>query len=137
MRKIIGFWLGLELLVAWLLCQWLSLGMLLLSWLAAFIAGGVLIGGLGEHLRRLQQGGLAIGMSGPIARVIAGVLFIIPGSLSDLLALLLLIPATQKSISKRFAKTAAWSARGAAQGNVIEGEFAQEVDSGRRIDPPR
>lgn len=157
MRKILGVWLGLEILTAWLVCHWMSLGGLLLSWLLAAVVGSLLLRGLGAHLRQMRQGTQGIALTGPIARVLAAFLFIIPGTLSDLFALLLLIPATQTQLSRRFAgstagwagstagwagsakgwagTSAGWNASSGPAGRVIEGEYAEEIDKNRQIGP--
>lgn len=157
MRKILGVWLGLEVLTAWLVCHWLSLGALLLSWLFAAVVGSFLLRGLGAHLRQMRQATQGIALTGPIARVLAAFLFIIPGTLSDVFALLLLIPATQTQLSRRFAGSAAgwassaagwassatggagtyagWNGGRGPAGRVIEGEFAEEIDKNRLNGP--
>lgn len=136
MRKILGVWLGLEVLMAWLVCHWLSLGALLLSWLLAAVVGSILLRGLGAHLRQMRQGTQGMTLSGPIARVLAAILFIIPGTLSDVFALLLLMPATQSQLSRRFAGASTrWSGGNAPAGRVIEGEFAEEIDKNRLNGP--
>ena len=151
MGRIIGVWLCLELVVAWLLSHWIGLGGLLLSWLIAIVLGSYLLRGLGEHLRSLRQGAAGVALTGPLARVGAALLLIIPGTLTDLLALLLLIPATQTRLSGRWAASAgSWRStqqgfgagrsgfdeRGrSAQGDVIEGEWVDETKQNPRIGP--
>ena len=147
MGKIVGVWLGLELLVAWLFSHWFGVGSLLLSWLVAIFVGVYLLRGLGEQVRSLRQGAAGMALSGPLARVGAAMLFIIPGSLTDLLALLLLIPATQGRVARRWAaSTHGWSkadsfgsGHGAGAqpgaGDIIEGEWVDETQQKPRIGP--
>jgi UPF0716 protein FxsA len=136
MRKILGVWLGLELLVAWLFSHWLGFGTLLLSWLVAVIVGSYLLRGLGAHISQLRQGAAGLALGGPLARVAAAILLIIPGTLSDIAALLLLIPATQMHISRRWAR--AFSGRNSTSsygGRVIEGELDQEPGNNQLLGP--
>ncbi|HMW48355.1 MAG TPA: FxsA family protein [Cellvibrionaceae bacterium] len=139
MRKIIGIWLGLELVLAWLISHWVGFGSLLLSWLFAIAVGAYLLRGLGEHVRTLRQGAPSLALSGPLARVGAAILFIIPGTLTDILALLLLIPATQSRVSRRWGDSGfsgGFSPRPSqGGGDIIEGEWVEENRQNPRIGP--
>lgn len=145
MGRIVGVWLGLELVLAWLVSHWFGFGSLLLSWLLAIVLGAYLLRGLGEQVRALRQGAAGLALSGPLARVGAAMLFIIPGTLSDILALMLLIPATQSRFARRWASSTDRFAGGFGNasrpgasrkaGDVIEGEWEEEPRQNPRIDP--
>lgn len=145
MGRIVGVWLGLELVLAWLVSHWFGFGSLLLSWLLAIVLGVYLLRGLGEQVRALRQGAAGLALSGHLARVGAAMLFIIPGTLSDILALMLLIPATQSRFARRWGASAESFAGGFGNssrpgasreaGDVIEGEWEEEPRQKPRIDP--
>lgn len=135
--------MGLELVLAWLISHWIGFGSLLLSWLLAIVVGAYLLQGLGEHVRSLRQGASSLSLSGPLARVGAAILFIIPGTLTDLLALSLLIPATQSRVAKRWAASSerfsqtsnGFGGKSRQGGDVIEGEWVEEKQQNPRIGP--
>lgn len=83
-----------------------------------------------------RQEGLA---SQAIARVAAGLLFMIPGFLSDVLALLLLLPPVRRWLQKRMPVEFGSSPpgqRAPAQGPIIEGEAVEimaEVEGSRSL----
>ncbi|HEY6529678.1 MAG TPA: FxsA family protein [Cellvibrionaceae bacterium] len=136
MGKILGVWLGFELLVAWLVSHWLGIGTLLFSWLLAVIVGSYLLRGLGAHISQLRQGAAGLSLGGPFARVAAAILFIIPGTLSDIAALMLLIPATQTQIFRRWGRAFSNSKPGSTYGGrIIEGELDQEQGKNQLLGP--
>ena len=138
MGKILGVWLVLELILAWMVIHWLGFGVLLLSWLAAMVTGMYLLRGLGEHVQQLRQGGASLSFGGPLARVGAALLLIIPGTLSDILALLILFPRTQTHISRRFSGSfTTWKSSVEPAGRIFEGEFAEETHNKPLIEPKK
>ena len=69
----------------------------------------------------------------------AGLLFVVPGFLSDLVALFLLIPGTRHWLGRRIAgkvMEATGPRPGSAQGLVIEGEAVEIENEFRRIERP-
>ena len=104
----------------------------------------------GQHARALamMQGGLRVQPGTFLAqgafRVLAGILLILPGFLTDALGLVLLIPFVQRALVVALAARAAvvttrtWQA-----GDVVEGEFEvreaprDPAPTDHRINPPR
>jgi UPF0716 protein FxsA len=115
--------------------QWLGAFIPVLAVVAGFIAGGmvirhtglkslVLLRGTGRDT--LKQRDVA---AGGLAGVLAGILFILPGLLSDVAALALLTPFARRFLAKRF--------NTASPGNqtiIIEGEAVEVTGEGRRIE---
>lgn len=109
--------------------QWFGAWFPVFAVLAGFIAGGLTIRHAGlkslNELRRASQTGevgpdMAIG---GLLGVLAGILFILPGLLSDVAALLLLLPFVKRIIGRRMSRPTA--RRGAV---VIDGEAIEIHD---------
>ncbi|MEY4590831.1 MAG: FxsA cytoplasmic rane protein [Pseudomonadota bacterium] len=135
MRKIIWIWLIFELLIAWMISHWFGVGLLLLSWLAALVAGSYLLRSLGAYVSQWRQGIAGLPMSGPLVRVGAAILLIIPGTLSDIVALLLLFPGNQTRFARKWGGATARAGGFKPHETVIEGEFVEERDTNHRIGP--
>ena len=78
--------------------------------------------------------------SAALARVIAGVLFFIPGFFSDALALLVLLPPVQTWMAARIRVSDVGNPYGPARpgsGMVIEGEAVEIVETVEILPPPR
>lgn len=78
--------------------------------------------------------------SAALARVIAGVLFFIPGFLSDALALLVLLPPVQTWVAARIRVADIGNPYGTARprsGMVIDGEAVEIVETVEILPPPR
>jgi UPF0716 protein FxsA len=95
-------------------------------WLLSAMAGGTLMrqGGLSAFLGMAASGGAPIqvfldGMS----LVIAGLLFISPGFLSDAFAVAILIPPVRRWISSKLTPQTAPHYRPSADTDIIEGDF--------------
>jgi UPF0716 protein FxsA len=79
----------------------------------------------------------AMGMLEGLAMVVAGVLFLVPGLLSDAMALVLMIPPVRRAVIRRFIKsTTGQSPRGPGfrqppGERVLEGEYRREDESSR------
>ncbi len=111
--------------------QWFGAWFPILAVLAGFVAGGLTIRHTGvKSLAEIRQAGQT-GQVGPetalggLLGFLAGVLFILPGLLSDAAAILLLLPFVRHLIGRRFSRPSA--RRG---GVVIDGE-AVEVHEDR------
>jgi len=116
------------------------IGVFLLLGLGLF-AGLALVRNSGTGLTAFNPNQKPIAISGAIFRMLAGFLLIIPGFFSDILALLLLVPMIQKTISGRFRGQFdfAWaggSFRQTTSGPVIDGE-AVEIEEPIEKLPPR
>jgi UPF0716 protein FxsA len=115
--------------------QWFGAWFPILAVILGFMAGGVTIRHTGvKSLSEIRQAGQT-GQLGPetaiggILGFLAGVLFILPGLLSDVAAILLLLPFTRQIVERRMSRPGA--RRGAV---VIDGE-AVEIHEDRL--PPR
>ena len=144
MRWIIFLYPWLEL---WTLI-WLgreTTALVAMGWvLGALVLGGALMRRAGRNsLQRLAEvradGSLAQELvAADMAQIIAGLLLAVPGLLSDVLALLVLIRPLRVQIFGHWVPrqydSANWSVHSAAQDGAIEGEFSVK-DGGS--DPPR
>ena len=83
---------------------------------------------LGRMTQTLSQGGTPVAaMFGSAKNLIAGILLIIPGVVSDALAvILLLLPSPKPAFVSRETPTAGRPGPRAANDDVIEGEFRRE-----------
>jgi UPF0716 protein FxsA len=122
--------------------SWLGFGWTFLLLLATFIAGVVLVRNMGAEvmglLRRgqLQTQDIAAALPKAHLRLLAGLLLIIPGFASDILALVALLPPVQAYASKLMR---GWLERNAPRpqgGVVIEGEAVEVEISPSRLDAP-
>ncbi len=126
----------------------LGLGLTLLVVLGTGVLGVAVLRGQGLQTAGRLRAGMA-SLRGPLAgagsdvlRMLAGVLLILPGFLTDALGLLLLVPAVRLLVIaflvRRFAVPSMQSDRPArrADGIVIDGEFT-EIDTGREPDAAR
>lgn len=114
---LVGGWIGV----------WSVLGLVALSMLAGvLILRGEGVGAMAA-LRQAAQGGVDPGpiLARGAMRVFAGMLLIVPGFLTDLLALALLLPATQGFVLARLRARfpAAPHRPGTGSGDVIDGTF--------------
>lgn len=124
--------------------------------LGATLALIVLSALLGSAILRGQQAQAAAMMQGALHvqpgtflaqgafRVLAGILLIIPGFLTDLLGLVLLVPPLQRAIVRGIgARATVVTTRVWQEGDVVEGEYSvreptrQPLDPDRRIDDSR
>jgi UPF0716 protein FxsA len=128
-RTIIFVLFALGLLELFLLVktgQWFGAWFPILAVILGFVAGGMIIRHTGvKSLRELKQASQT-GYIGPETAVagmlgfLAGVLFILPGLLSDLAAILLLTPFMRQIVGRRMSRPTA--RKGAV---VIEGEAVE------------
>jgi UPF0716 protein FxsA len=101
-----------------------TLGLILLS----AVAGVLILRGQQARLQGMMQGGLRVAPGRLLAdgafRMVAGLLLVLPGFLTDALGLILLIPAVQRLILARIAARArVATASFHQQGDIIDGEF--------------
>lgn len=112
------------------------------------LAGVSILRGQQERALAMMQGGLRVQPGTFLAqgafRVLAGLLLILPGFLTDALGLLLLIPPLQRALVRALAAGATvTTTRVYADGDTIEGEFEvrepgrDPVHVSRRIEDPR
>lgn len=116
--------------------QWFGAWFPILAVLAGFIAGGLTIRHTGvKSLTEIRQAGQT-GQVGPetaiggILGFLAGILFILPGLLSDVAAILLLLPFMRQIIGRRMSRPGA--RRGAV---VIDGEAVEIHED--QLPPPQ
>jgi UPF0716 protein FxsA len=123
--------------------SWIGVGWTLLLILGGFVLGLALIGRGGREAmgavnraaRSRQVADNAV--SGGFLTVVAGVLFMIPGFVSDLAALALLLPPVRSLVRRRMQ---AWAARQSAAVRVVNlsgmpnGMWADESAPGPRMD---
>lgn len=123
---LVGGWIGL----------WPTLALVVL----AALAGGMILRHPGltrAQLRRGPGGNLLAGVmpvADEAARLLAGLLLILPGFLSDAVALLLLVPPLRRAMIAALGRRVAGQAS-AASATVIEGEFIDLDDA--HPDSPR
>lgn len=111
-------------------------------WVLAALVAGVVLGRhllAGISLKSLRQQGFGPLPAGRlITHVVAGVMFIVPGFITDLFALCLLLPFTapwlQAQWLRRFAGQAS-AFNPAPKGQVFEGEFQRESPSKTPLPP--
>lgn len=101
-----------------------TLALILLS----AVAGVMILRGQQARLQGMMQGGLRVAPGRLLAdgafRMVAGLLLVLPGFLTDVLGLILLIPAVQRLILARIAARArVATASFHQQGDIIDGEF--------------
>lgn len=94
-------WIAVE-IAAWVVAaHWIS-GWLVFWWtlVAVFIGLGMVKNSLGGLLPMMQQGRMPMGgmPQGNLGKALAGILIAIPGLLSDVLGLLLLLPPVQRRV---------------------------------------
>lgn len=98
---LIPLWIVVELVAWWAAAQWIG-GWMVFWWtlVAVFIGLGMLKGSVGGMLPMMQQGRLPMGglPQGNLGKAIAGILFAVPGLVSDVLGLLLLLPPVQRRV---------------------------------------
>jgi UPF0716 protein FxsA len=111
--------------------QWFGAWFPILAVILGFMAGGVTIRHTGvKSLTELRQAGQT-GQLGPetaiggILGFLAGVLFILPGLLSDIAAILLLLPFTRQIVERRMSRP------GARRGAVVIDAEAVEIHEDR------
>jgi UPF0716 protein FxsA len=111
--------------------QWFGAWFPILAVICGFVAGGVTIRHTGvKSLSELRRAGQT-GQLGPetaigsILGFLAGVLFILPGLLSDVAAILLLLPFTRKIVERRMSRP------GARRGAVVIDAEAVEIHEDR------
>lgn len=115
--------------------------------LGAFV-GVAILRGQQARAMAMMQGGLRIQPGTFLAqgafRVLAGILLIVPGFLTDALGLVLLIPFVQRELVVALAARATVvTARSWQEGDVVEGEFEvrdpapDPAPTDHRINPPR
>lgn len=109
--------------------QWFGAWFPVLAVILGFIAGGLTLRHTGlRSLNQLRQAGQT-GQLGPdvavsgLLGVLAGILFILPGLISDAVALLLLLPVTRGIIARRMPRPKARPG-----GVIIEGEAVEVHD---------
>jgi UPF0716 protein FxsA len=130
------FALGLlELYLLVMVGQWLGALVPVLLVIAGFIAGGLVIRHTGLKSLALLRGtgrdtlkqrdAAASGLAG----VLAGILFILPGLLSDIAALALLTPFARRYLARRFRV-----AGSSSETIMIEGEAVEIAGDERRIE---
>ena len=149
-----------EIIAFGLVVQWLGFWTALLLVLATSVLGVLIIRhfgfGMAAKMARMARTGIApdAGMGKDVATIAAGFLLMIPGFITDVLGLLLLIPFVRKAVAgSQAVKTRVYSAststyretyrygpRG-GNGSVVdldEGEFSRNAsnrDDGRQIGP--
>lgn len=101
-----------------------TLGLIVLS----ALAGVMILRGQQARLQGMMQAGLRVAPGRLLAdgafRMVAGLLLVLPGFLTDALGLILLIPAVQRLILARIASRArVATASFHQQGDIIDGEF--------------
>lgn len=111
--------------------QWFGAWFPVLAVILGFVAGGLTIRHTGvKSLKEIAAAGRA-GQTGTEAAIggilgfFAGILFILPGLLSDVAALLLLLPFIRRIVGRRFIRAAAPGRPGAV---VIDGEAVEIID---------
>lgn len=115
----------------------IKLGNLYGSWLLVYLIVMAILGirlireekqvMAGRFIQSLSQGGTPLrAIFGTAKNLIAGILLIIPGVISDAIAVVLLLIPSPKPISGETTKTQKNKARSAANDDVIEGEFRRE-----------
>ncbi len=100
MRVFFLLWFVLELFAFFCVAEWIGFGWAILLLLLPMVFGGAIMRWQGMHLirkmQRMQQAGqlahLGMGVLDGIAMAFAGILLIIPGFITTVIALLLLIP---------------------------------------------
>lgn len=129
MRQFIFLYPLLELVGYVLFISIFSLGGALIFGLVTLILGFSLLRGRGLKLftQGMRSGGVA-GFQAFNLSMFAGVLLVMPGFITDVLGLLLLIPAFIQLISNKFLKktdttSQTHTAENPDQGQVIEGEY--------------
>ncbi|MFT3988796.1 FxsA family protein [Aestuariivirga sp.] len=141
---LLGFFLELGVMIE--VGRWIGVIPVLLLIIAGFTIGGALIkqAGIGmfQRLRRpeLAQGFTSRDAASHFLLMLAGLLFILPGFVSDVLGLLLLIKPLRDHLAARLMpkieiKGAAWPQDPQSRGPVIEGEAV--VIEGEILPPER
>lgn len=102
-KKFMLFWLILELIIFFLVADWLGLLTALILIVVPMLAGGALMRWQGvEVLKKAQLQGLAASPGTAfesMAVVLGGILFMMPGILSSLIGLGLFIPKLREKLS--------------------------------------
>ena len=106
----------------------IGVGVTLLLILAGAFLGAAILRGQQARAVAMMQGGLNVAPGTFLAqgafRVLAGVLLILPGFLTDALGLVLLIPPLQRALVRAIgARATVRSAHVWQQGDIVEGEF--------------
>jgi UPF0716 protein FxsA len=123
--------------------SWLGFGWTFLLSMATFAAGVLLIRKIGrdaiKSIRANRDGmkGFAATFPGTQLRFVAGILLIVPGFVSDAIALALLLPPVQAWANRKlrvFVGTGPPTPRGS---DIIEGEAVEIVTENERIEGPR
>jgi UPF0716 protein FxsA len=136
MKRMVGYvlpvYLLLEVALTVTIASWFGLGPTLLL-LGLNVAAGIAVlrteqFSLLLRLRRMSTSGepLFVGLLDGVLRIAAGVLLIVPGFISDLVAAVLLIPRLRQRLVRRLS---AGLGDASAEPSVIEGDY-------RRIDDP-
>jgi UPF0716 protein FxsA len=142
-----------ELLLLSYVAHRMGWGFVFLTWVAGIMLGQALLRWRGRVFLREAQAAVArdqppqSALVGGIAWYVAGILLIVPGYITDVLALVVLLPPVRRRALARFARLA--EARimtmgrgpgGFGQGNVYEGEahrVEDDDDSWYKGDTPR
>lgn len=108
--------------------------------LASAVLGVAILRGQQARALAMMQGGLHVAPGTFLAqgafRVLAGILLVLPGFLTDALGLILLVPPLQRAIVRAIgARATVASATVWRQGDIVEGEFTVR-DPGRDPLPP-
>lgn len=158
MRKKLGIglliWCVLEIVLLVQFGKATSGGWVLALLAASALAGRAVLKGQGALIMRAVTGAEpGLPLAGGVMRLFAGVLLIVPGILSDILAVLCLLPLTRGWFERRIPRAEVWQQRGgfgqafhasasrrqpfdhgAVDGEVIEGEASREPTNSL---PPR
>jgi UPF0716 protein FxsA len=136
-RTLLFVFFALGLLELYLLVtvgQWLGALVPVLLVIAGFVAGGLVIRHTGlKSLALLRGTGRDTlkqrdAAAGGLAGVLAGILFILPGLLSDIAALALLTPFARRYLARRFKVSGS-----SGETIIIEGEAVEIAGEERRI----
>lgn len=127
----------------------IGVGMTLLLILLSAMLGVAILRGQQSRALAMMQGALRVSPGSFLAqgafRAVAGVLLIVPGFVTDIVALLLLVPPLQgwivrllgvqaTTVTATMHRSATWSA-GGMDGDVVEGEFTVREDAPEPLDP--
>ncbi len=133
----IVLWLVVEFLLAWLIISVLGGLVFWLSLIAGVVVGVYLLRGLRprEVIQALVRGETQA-LTASLSRALAGVLFLIPGPLSDLIALVVLLSGGRWQPSWGGRKSPVTGGRSPGRGDVYEGSWSQEPADSGRAPPP-
>lgn len=114
--------------------QWFGAWFPILAVILGFVAGGLTIRHTGirslNEIAQASRTGQTTGAEAAIGGILgffAGVLFILPGLLSDVAAILLLIPASRRLVGAYVARNTVRQKRGSGS-VVIDGEAVEIID---------